>query len=334
MRTFHLEWPEPIEGTELGDVEYELLRADWEARRPSIDPREVLSRRMTVLPHVIWIGGPPGCGKTTIGRWLAHRYDLQSYNADAHTWEHHDRSLARADPAARRWEALSQDERWVMMEPPEMADFSLRLNAERFRNMVEDVRTLPREPMIVVEGTPLLPWLVEEDLADPASAVWLMPAPEFQRTRLLERPVTTWNATSDPEVARANRIERERLVGEAIERAAIDRRYRVLRVDETGDLEAMKRLVEDALEDVLARGVRASTPEELRAIRRSENSTLLHQVSTYLERVPAAGTRESYAVPFSCECGSGGCDLQPPLPVSAYERIVGAGEFLLAPEHG
>jgi RimJ/RimL family protein N-acetyltransferase len=33
VRTFHQEWPEPIEGTELGDVEYELLRADWEAMR-------------------------------------------------------------------------------------------------------------------------------------------------------------------------------------------------------------------------------------------------------------------------------------------------------------
>ena len=32
-RTFHLEWPEPIEGTELGDVEYGVDRADWAARR-------------------------------------------------------------------------------------------------------------------------------------------------------------------------------------------------------------------------------------------------------------------------------------------------------------
>lgn len=33
VRTFHLEWPEPIEGTELGDVEYELTRDDWLASR-------------------------------------------------------------------------------------------------------------------------------------------------------------------------------------------------------------------------------------------------------------------------------------------------------------
>jgi RimJ/RimL family protein N-acetyltransferase len=30
VRTFHMEWPERIEGDELGDVEYVLDRADWE----------------------------------------------------------------------------------------------------------------------------------------------------------------------------------------------------------------------------------------------------------------------------------------------------------------
>jgi RimJ/RimL family protein N-acetyltransferase len=29
VRTFHLEWDDPIPGTEHGEVEYELLRSDW-----------------------------------------------------------------------------------------------------------------------------------------------------------------------------------------------------------------------------------------------------------------------------------------------------------------
>jgi RimJ/RimL family protein N-acetyltransferase len=33
VRTFHLAWDDPIEGTDEGEVEYELLRADWERRR-------------------------------------------------------------------------------------------------------------------------------------------------------------------------------------------------------------------------------------------------------------------------------------------------------------
>jgi RimJ/RimL family protein N-acetyltransferase len=33
VRTFYLDWLESIEGTEFGDVEYELLKADWKDRR-------------------------------------------------------------------------------------------------------------------------------------------------------------------------------------------------------------------------------------------------------------------------------------------------------------
>jgi RimJ/RimL family protein N-acetyltransferase len=33
VRTFHESWPETIEGTEEGDVEYALTRAEWERRR-------------------------------------------------------------------------------------------------------------------------------------------------------------------------------------------------------------------------------------------------------------------------------------------------------------
>jgi hypothetical protein len=285
------------------------------------------------LGHVLWIGGAPASGKTTIGRWLAHRYDLRAYNADAHTWEHHDQSLANGDPGAARWEALTADARWLGMRPADMAEFSLELNAERFAKMVEDVRALPTPPMVVMEGTPLLPWLVEKHLASPASAVWLVPTPEFQRARLMERDVTIWGATSDPPRAAANRIERERLVSDAIERAAVERGYTVLRVDGSRDLDAMKARVEEALAESLAAGAHRTTPEQLRAIRRSENETVLRQVRTYLERVPAAGAPETCAVPFSCECGRSGCEFQPLVSVAAYERLLVAGAFLDAPEH-
>lgn len=45
VRTFHEDWPEPIEGTEHGEVEYALTRADWKrqtsfpTRRPPALPR-------------------------------------------------------------------------------------------------------------------------------------------------------------------------------------------------------------------------------------------------------------------------------------------------------
>ncbi len=33
VRVFHQEWPDPIEGDELGDVEYALSKPDWERRQ-------------------------------------------------------------------------------------------------------------------------------------------------------------------------------------------------------------------------------------------------------------------------------------------------------------
>ncbi len=33
VRTFFDEWPEPIDGSDEGDVEYELTRAEWERGR-------------------------------------------------------------------------------------------------------------------------------------------------------------------------------------------------------------------------------------------------------------------------------------------------------------
>jgi RimJ/RimL family protein N-acetyltransferase len=37
-RTVHLNWPDPLDGNEHGDVEYRLRRGDWLARRPGAGP--------------------------------------------------------------------------------------------------------------------------------------------------------------------------------------------------------------------------------------------------------------------------------------------------------
>ncbi|HET7092116.1 MAG TPA: GNAT family N-acetyltransferase [Thermomicrobiales bacterium] len=38
VRTFHLAFDDPLPGTELGEVEYALDRADWERRQPDLLP--------------------------------------------------------------------------------------------------------------------------------------------------------------------------------------------------------------------------------------------------------------------------------------------------------
>jgi hypothetical protein len=285
------------------------------------------------LPHVLWLGGPPCSGKTSISLLLAGRHDLRSYNSDLHTWEHHDRAVERGWAAGRFWEIAAPDERWLA-EPDEIVRRTLDANEERCRLMVEDIEALPASPLVVAEGTPLLPWLVAGRVAGPGHAVWLVPTPEFQRARLLERPRVEFDRTSDPERALENRIAREIAVGALIERDARGRGFSVIRVDGSLGLEAVAGRVEEAFGDAIAAGPRAATAAERFELRRRHNRQVHRQVSAYFARVPGAGNPAASPVPFGCECGASGCPERTLVPLdTAAETFGRAGARLLADGH-
>ena len=84
------------------------------------------------LRHVLWIGGPPGAGKSSVATRIARRYGLRWYNADTRTWQHRDRALRAGNAAARRWEAMTPKQRWVGSTPRQMLEGSLHANVGRW----------------------------------------------------------------------------------------------------------------------------------------------------------------------------------------------------------
>jgi hypothetical protein len=149
---------------------------------------------MHSLTHVLWIGGAPASGKTTIARRIARRHGLRWYNADTRTWAHRDRAIRDRHPAAQRWEAMTPEERWVTTAPAEMVELSL--NLERGPMIVDDLRRLPASPLVLAEGSTVLPELVASGIADQARAVWLIPTAELGRARLEERTGVAAGASS------------------------------------------------------------------------------------------------------------------------------------------
>jgi hypothetical protein len=271
-------------------------------RRRGAGPHELTLPR---LDNVLWIGGVPAAGKSTLAKRLARRHGLRWYSADAHTWEHRDRAIREGHAGAIRWEAMTHEERWVTSTPAEMLELSI--DFDRWRMIADDVAALPPAPLIVAEGSTVLPELVAAGIADRACAVWLQPTPELQRAR---RP--SW--------LRGNALEFAIVLAAEIARRVQEHDVQGLRVDGSQPVETVLASVEGLFAARLAAGPRAATHAERRALLRAANEASVDQALAYLARPWSRGTAESFVREFACECDDPECASVVELPVADFPR--------------
>lgn len=193
---------------------------------------------MQELGHVYWIGGGSGSGKSTIARHLAAEHGLRLYATDDAMADHVRRSRPEDRPFLTEFMAMDMDERWLNRSPAAMLETFHWFRGEGFGLIVEDLLGLPDEPPVIAEGFRLLPHLVAPLLAEPAHAVWLLPAPEFRRAALESRG-SSWaiaGKTSKPETALRNLLERDRMFTDRLREEAKRLGLTVIEVD-TGTTE-------------------------------------------------------------------------------------------------
>ena len=141
---------------------------------------------------------------------------MRLYSTDDAMTGHAARLNATEAPLLAEFKAMDMDQRWCQRSPEQMLETFHWFWGEGFQLIVEDLLRLPREP-VLVEGFRLLPGLVDP-LAAPGRSVWLLPTPEFRRMAFASRG-SLWEIagrTSDPELALANLLERDRLFTEEL----------------------------------------------------------------------------------------------------------------------
>jgi hypothetical protein len=239
------------------------------------------------MAPVMWIGGAPGAGKSTVGRALARRYGLRLYGTDTRTWAHRDRAIALKNPAAIAFETMTPRERW---DRPTDELLAMALHSDRGPMVLDDLRTLPPAPLILAEGTTLPPYA-----ADPARSVWLLPTQDFQRSQLMARGLPR------PQ-ARLYMALRE-----VIAREAATHRLPTVTIDgSTGPSETI-RTVEAMLRGPLAQGPHAETTLDRQELLREQNRAAIDQVTGFFARPWATGDAGDATVRFVCECGDPAC---------------------------
>jgi hypothetical protein len=210
------------------------------------------------LSHVLWIGGGPQAGKTTLSRLLAGKYDLRIYNFDLHGPQGH--SIGPG-PAEAAFATLSMDERWALPSVAELVERSIRVWEERFARARFDLLALPSTRPIIAEGPGALPWCVAPLLSSPRHAIFLVPSAERREIVAADRwgrgQVERFPGIVDREGALRKVRERDWLTDELIVSACEQLGLRYERVDGSRGLDASLALLEEQFGSLLPETVNA-----------------------------------------------------------------------------
>ncbi len=165
-----------------------------------------------VLSHhfknVIWLGGGPCAGKTTMSNRLAEKYDLQVYHCDEHHLQHKAIADPQEHPAMKRHFA-GWDE-FFNRPVEEYVRWLEDSNAEQMQMVIADLLCGDLSKTMLVEGI-LAPGLLRR-IAPYNQVVFLFATPEVIREQNFDREQTSdmmqaLRRTSNPKQAKANVLD-------------------------------------------------------------------------------------------------------------------------------
>lgn len=160
--------------------------------------------------NIIWIGGSPCAGKSSIADAIAAERGWAVYRCDDEVERHAQLADPVRQPVFTRLNRLSCDELWMRPLDRQVAE-EFAFYRDQFSLILDDLARFPSDRTVIAEGAALLP-----DLVDPAAvarhrAIWIVPARSFQLEHYAKRtwPANTLSQCTDRAAAWANWMERD-----------------------------------------------------------------------------------------------------------------------------
>ncbi len=211
------------------------------------------------LSHVLWIGGSPCAGKSTIGHTIARTHVFLDYHLDPMARNHMKRRLAAGDARLDAFLKMSMDQRWLERSVEELVQEVLESWTKECQLAVEDLLGLPNEWFIVAEGN-FFPQCIAPYLSNPHQAIWLVPTASFcgqirrmrdaEQARRRERHGVA-EESSDSERRLRNLIERDSQLAQYVKQQAERLHLTACEVDGSRSLDEVTKRVEIHFEPYL-----------------------------------------------------------------------------------
>jgi 2-phosphoglycerate kinase len=172
--------------------------------------------------HILWMGGSPCSGKSSIANLLAEQYGLVLYHVDEMLNRHLEQVTHETQPNLYKWTHTPWDDLW--MQPPEtLLQEAIGCYGEQLEMILQDLRALAPQERILAEGCSLLPDRVAEVMAEQTHGIWVVPSESFQRRAYRVRGAWVEDILAqcrDPEQAYQNWMDRDAAFARWIARRA------------------------------------------------------------------------------------------------------------------
>lgn len=199
-----------------------------------------------ILSHVLWIGGSPCSGKSSVAKMLAEAYGFRVYHCDEAFERHILMAHPDRHPTLHGISRMTWEEIW-MRPIEELVQDEISAYREQFEMIVSDLQALPKTTPIIAEGAALLPEKVYEYFIRRWHVLYMIPTPQFQwdvyprRGAWVEEVISQ---TSDPVRAFQNWMQRDIQFGDWVYKRAVEHDMDIFEVDGSFNLAETTQLLE------------------------------------------------------------------------------------------